>query len=80
MLQSVSTEPTDGDAAVERGGPKDESSPRLCEIAAAPVYAVVHGGYQKLSYFAIFFVIRIDLFANLIAMAARTCRAARACF
>ena len=51
----------------------------LCEIAAAPVYAVVHGGHQKRSYFA-FFVPRIDLIANLIAMAARTRRAARACF
>ena len=57
MLQSVSTEPTDGDAAVERGGPKDESSPRLCEIAAAPVYAVVHGGHQKRSYFAFFLLL-----------------------
>jgi hypothetical protein len=26
----------------------------LCEIAAAPVYAVVHGGHQKRSYFAFF--------------------------
>ena len=51
----------------------------LCEIAAAPVYAVVHGGHQKPLYFA-FFVPRIDLIANLIAMAARTRRAARACY
>ena len=79
VFPGATTEPTDGDAAVERGEPKDESSPRLCEIAAAPVYAVVHGGHQKLPYFA-FFVIRIDLFANLMAMAARTCRAACACF
>ena len=60
-------------------GAEGRVAPRLCEIAAAPVYAVVHGGHQKLPYFA-FFVIRIDLFANLMAMAARTCRAACACF
>ena len=56
MLQSVSTEPTDGDAAVERGGPKDESSPRLCEIAAAPVYTVVHGGIQRFLILQCFFI------------------------
>ena len=37
----------------------------------------VHVGHQKASYFAIFFDPRIDLIANLIAMAARTCRAAQ---
>ena len=30
------------------------TSSRLCEIPAAPVYAVVHGGHQKPPYFAIF--------------------------